>query len=134
MLAANCRLRTNVFAKPLTKFFRYLLNPPRPVAATQLQGRHITMATEKSSQTKILPIEPTKIKTNIAPLNISGSTADRYLDGQDNGNEDFKNLQLAAHALRTSDIPVAFPTETVYGLGADATRSTAVKGIYNAKQ
>ncbi|KAK0733963.1 telomere recombination-domain-containing protein, partial [Lasiosphaeria miniovina] len=35
--------------------------------------------------------------------------------------------------LRTSDVPVAFPTETVYGLGADATRSTAVRGIYAAK-
>ncbi|KAL1998791.1 hypothetical protein VTN02DRAFT_5558 [Thermoascus thermophilus] len=40
----------------------------------------------------------------------------------------------AADALRTSDVPVAFPTETVYGLGADATRSTAVRGIYRAKQ
>ncbi|KAI0442296.1 translation factor [Xylaria telfairii] len=44
-----------------------------------------------------------------------------------------KILQEAAHYLRTKDIPVAFPTETVYGLGADATRSAAVKGIYSAK-
>jgi L-threonylcarbamoyladenylate synthase len=29
---------------------------------------------------------------------------------------------------------VAFPTETVYGLGADATRGEAVAGIYEAKQ
>jgi L-threonylcarbamoyladenylate synthase len=42
-------------------------------------------------------------------------------------------LQLAADQLRNTDVPVAFPTETVYGLGADATRSTAVKGIYKAK-
>ncbi|KAF3762574.1 translation factor [Cryphonectria parasitica EP155] len=42
-------------------------------------------------------------------------------------------LHEAARLLRESDIPVAFPTETVYGLGADATRSTAVKGIYAAK-
>ncbi|KAJ4394207.1 hypothetical protein N0V93_003424 [Gnomoniopsis smithogilvyi] len=42
-------------------------------------------------------------------------------------------LREAAALLRTSDIPVAFPTETVYGLGADATRSGAVKGIYAAK-
>ncbi|MCV5169249.1 Sua5/YciO/YrdC/YwlC family protein, partial [Escherichia coli] len=42
-------------------------------------------------------------------------------------------IREAAHHLRTSDIPVAFPTETVYGLGADATRSAAVKGIYAAK-
>ncbi|KAK3354321.1 DHBP synthase RibB-like alpha/beta domain-containing protein [Neurospora tetraspora] len=42
-------------------------------------------------------------------------------------------IREAAHHLRTTDIPVAFPTETVYGLGADATRSAAVKGIYAAK-
>ncbi|KAI1108343.1 translation factor [Nemania sp. NC0429] len=44
-----------------------------------------------------------------------------------------KNLREAANYLKTRDIPVAFPTETVYGLGADATRAAAVKGIYSAK-
>lgn len=44
-----------------------------------------------------------------------------------------KPLREAATLLQQSDIPVAFPTETVYGLGADATRSAAVKGIYAAK-
>lgn len=42
-------------------------------------------------------------------------------------------LEPAASYLRTRDTPVAFPTETVYGLGADATRSASVKGIYSAK-
>lgn len=42
-------------------------------------------------------------------------------------------LREAATLLQTSDTPVAFPTETVYGLGADATRTAAVKGIYAAK-
>ncbi|KAK3904619.1 translation factor [Staphylotrichum tortipilum] len=42
-------------------------------------------------------------------------------------------LHEAAHLLRTTSVPVAFPTETVYGLGADATRSPAVRGIYAAK-
>ncbi|KAL2176021.1 telomere recombination-domain-containing protein [Thermothelomyces heterothallicus CBS 202.75] len=42
-------------------------------------------------------------------------------------------LREAAHLLRTTPVPVAFPTETVYGLGADATRSDAVRGIYAAK-
>ncbi|OAQ72415.1 translation factor, SUA5 type [Pochonia chlamydosporia 170] len=42
-------------------------------------------------------------------------------------------LTPAAEYLRTKDTPVAFPTETVYGLGADATRSASVKGIYSAK-
>ncbi|RYP19232.1 hypothetical protein DL765_003433 [Monosporascus sp. GIB2] len=44
-----------------------------------------------------------------------------------------KILRETADYLRTRDIPVAFPTETVYGLAADATRSSAVKGIYSAK-
>ncbi|KAJ9142211.1 Translation factor [Pleurostoma richardsiae] len=39
----------------------------------------------------------------------------------------------AARCLRDTNVPVAFPTETVYGLGADATRSEAVQGIYRAK-
>lgn len=47
---------------------------------------------------------------------------------------DYKNLSQAAYELKTSDVPVAFPTETVYGLGADATRSSAVRGIFEAKQ
>ena len=47
--------------------------------------------------------------------------------------QDAANLQEAASQIRNSDIPVAFPTETVYGLGADATRSAAVRGIYSAK-
>lgn len=51
-----------------------------------------------------------------------------------NSSPDAERLRTAADALRTSAIPVAFPTETVYGLGADATRSDAVKGIYAAKQ
>jgi L-threonylcarbamoyladenylate synthase len=39
----------------------------------------------------------------------------------------------AAHLLRAGRL-VAFPTETVYGLGADATSDRAVAGIYAAKR
>ncbi|KOS16704.1 Threonylcarbamoyl-AMP synthase [Escovopsis weberi] len=42
-------------------------------------------------------------------------------------------LRQAAEYLKSRDTPVAFPTETVYGLGADATRSASVRGIYSAK-
>ncbi|TCZ71047.1 threonylcarbamoyl-AMP synthase, partial [Paenibacillus albiflavus] len=41
-------------------------------------------------------------------------------------------LQEAAAMLRAGET-VAFPTETVYGLGADATQTEAVRGIYAAK-
>lgn len=42
-------------------------------------------------------------------------------------------LGQAAEKLRMGDRPVAFPTETVYGLGADATRSSSVRGVFAAK-
>ena len=48
-------------------------------------------------------------------------------------NDAIASLQEAAAYLRTSDNPVAIPTETVYGLAADATRSASTKGIYAAK-
>jgi L-threonylcarbamoyladenylate synthase len=41
-------------------------------------------------------------------------------------------LARAAEILRDGGL-VAFPTETVYGLGADATQGQAVAGIYAAK-
>ena len=48
--------------------------------------------------------------------------------------KEWSHLASAAEQLRQTDVPVAFPTETVYGLGADATRSAAVRGIYLAKK
>lgn len=41
-------------------------------------------------------------------------------------------VEAAAHLLREGNL-VAFPTETVYGLGADATNVEAVKQVYLAK-
>lgn len=43
-----------------------------------------------------------------------------------------KQLDHAAQVLRDGGL-VAFPTETVYGLGANALNQTAVEGIYKAK-
>lgn len=44
-----------------------------------------------------------------------------------------KNLERAAGALRAGQL-VAFPTETVYGLGADATNDEAVAAIFATKK
>src|SRR5258707_12123794 len=41
-------------------------------------------------------------------------------------------IARAARLLRDGEL-VAFPTETVYGLGGDATREAAVAGIFAAK-
>jgi L-threonylcarbamoyladenylate synthase len=46
---------------------------------------------------------------------------------------DAPGLDRAAEILRGGGL-VAFPTETVYGLGADATSGEAVAGIYAAKE
>ncbi|KAL8841922.1 MAG: hypothetical protein Q9170_000702 [Blastenia crenularia] len=48
--------------------------------------------------------------------------------------DDAANLLQAVEQLQTTNVPVAFPTETVYGLGANATRDDAVAGIYKAKR
>lgn len=46
--------------------------------------------------------------------------------------KDYKKLDAAALALRNGEL-VAFPTETVYGLGANALSDEAVKNIFTAK-
>ncbi|CEI80761.1 MULTISPECIES: L-threonylcarbamoyladenylate synthase [Oceanobacillus] len=43
-----------------------------------------------------------------------------------------KEIQEAANLLKEGEV-VAFPTETVYGLGADATNEAAVRKIFEAK-
>ena len=47
--------------------------------------------------------------------------------------ERVKAVEKAAELLRNSEI-VALPTETVYGLAADALNSEAVLRIYEAKE
>lgn len=44
-----------------------------------------------------------------------------------------KNIQLAARLIRNGEV-IAFPTETVYGLGADATNSMAVAKVFALKE
>ena len=52
--------------------------------------------------------------------------------GQFLSNCSVDSLNVAAHALKDGFL-VAFPTETVYGLGADATNELAVARIYEVK-
>jgi L-threonylcarbamoyladenylate synthase len=88
---------------------------------------------EPKRTTAILPVDV----RNIGKISTQPSDDD-LLDslqiGLDDKSPDVAHLRLAAEQLKHSDFPVAFPTETVYGLGADATRSAAVNGIYKAKQ
>ncbi|KAL4924475.1 putative DUF814 domain protein [Aspergillus undulatus] len=81
--------------------------------------------------------ESTRI-ASVVRLNKEGpgnqSLAEWWASEQRQNTPEAIAIAEAAQLLQTSDIPVAFPTETVYGLGADATRSDAVQGIYKAKQ
>ncbi|KAI8619919.1 DHBP synthase RibB-like alpha/beta domain-containing protein [Chytriomyces sp. MP71] len=47
--------------------------------------------------------------------------------------EDHARLALAAQVLAYTSLPVAFPTETVYGLGANALNREAVANVFRAK-
>ena len=87
--------------------------------------------TSANMDTNILAVDPQKLgkitftetKTDlIEEWNIE------YAEGKD-----YQSLKRAAEEIVNTDTPVAFPTETVYGLGADATRSSAVKAIFAAK-
>jgi L-threonylcarbamoyladenylate synthase len=79
------------------------------------------------------------IKTQVLP--VEGFKLGHFPDGAgldswellESSSKALQSLKDAAQRLRTSNLPVAFPTETVYGLGADATRSAGVRGIYKAK-
>lgn len=79
----------------------------------------------------ILSVNPQRLGN----VTFDDSTGD-WIDSWDieyNEGSDYHSLQQAAHELINTDTPVAFPTETVYGLGADATRSSAVRSIFAAK-
>ncbi|KAK7512867.1 DHBP synthase RibB-like alpha/beta domain-containing protein [Phyllosticta citriasiana] len=85
-------------------------------------------------ETRILPVDASKL----GAITLSRAEPDALLDDwqaewADSGFS-IANLRHAAAELRKGTHPVAFPTETVYGLGADATCSSAVRGIYTAKQ
>ncbi|KAK7744779.1 hypothetical protein SLS62_010012 [Diatrype stigma] len=95
-----------------------------------------------SKMSKDLPQTSAKMATRILKVAEKDLGRFREGDGQEKlgtwevpeaDSPSIKILQETAKYLRTKDTPVAFPTETVYGLAADATRSSAVKGIYSAK-
>ena len=103
-----------------------------PTRVYPFRQLHI-MSSEQSLKTTVLPVDATKLGT-LTARNVQDDYLDDLEIELDPHSLDAQHLRRAAEQLKTSDIPVAFPTETVYGLGADATRSAATKGIYKAKQ
>lgn len=92
-----------------------------------------SMASQPQLETKVLPVDATKLGNTRATARPDDLLDELDIDLLPNST-DAQHIRTAAEQLRTSHVPVAFPTETVYGLGADATRSEAVLGIYKAKQ
>ncbi|KAL8677912.1 MAG: hypothetical protein Q9186_005694 [Xanthomendoza sp. 1 TL-2023] len=83
--------------------------------------------------TRLLPVDVDKLGTFIFSEPSKSFLGDWDIRLSEHS-PDTVNLLQAVKQLQTSGGPVAFPTETVYGLGADATRSDAVAAIYTAKQ
>ncbi|KAI9843823.1 MAG: hypothetical protein M1837_006083 [Sclerophora amabilis] len=92
-----------------------------------------SMASIRSLETRVLPVDPLKAG-RFVHHGEENSLLDNWEFSLNEQSTDASYLKEAAQHLLTSNTPVAFPTETVYGLGADATRSSAVMGIYRAKQ
>lgn len=104
------------------------------MAQTRQNGAEVPVTEEDTSiQTEVLPV-----KALTAHLPIWSALEDpldhhRHF-AQSLPQQALKNLERAAtHLSSPSPHLVAFPTETVYGLGADATRSSCVRRIYWAK-
>ena len=93
----------------------------------------MTASTQTQHLTQLLRVDPDKIG-KVKFDNPSEKYLGDWKIELSNASPDAAYLAQAALLLRTTDTPVAFATETVYGLGADATRSSAVLGIYKAKQ
>jgi len=106
-------------------------SPARVISFRQLHTT--TMSSEQPLKTTVLPVDATKLG-RLTARNVQHDYLDDLEIELDPQSVDAQHLRRAAEQLKTSDIPVAFPTETVYGLGADATRSSATRGIYKAKQ
>ncbi|KAL1894735.1 hypothetical protein Sste5346_005710 [Sporothrix stenoceras] len=90
--------------------------------------------------TRILPVPDPDSLGRFRPLPAPSSTTissspQSVLDHWDAAESapGLEALVTAADHIRTTDVPVGFPTETVYGLGADATRTDAVRGIFSVK-
>ncbi|KAK9484907.1 DHBP synthase RibB-like alpha/beta domain-containing protein [Lipomyces starkeyi] len=75
------------------------------------------------------------ITTQILPVALSDIDFPRDADMPNipQSSVTYTNLHKAADIIRNHIAPVAFPTETVYGLGASALSTTAVRQIFAAK-
>lgn len=91
------------------------------------------MSTAAAMETAIHAVDPTKLGAITLAPSEDGLVEEWHIEPNNKEIQEYQKLVKAAQELRETNTPVAFPTETVYGLGADATRSEAVRAIYAAK-
>ncbi len=87
------------------------------------------MCNEKKVVTRIWDV--TSLSRDELEL-ANGQSLQQSIIEEQNDNETMEHLKVAAQLLQEGSI-VAFPTETVYGLGADARNTTAVEAVFAAK-
>ncbi|KAH7119005.1 translation initiation protein Sua5 [Dendryphion nanum] len=103
-----------------------LTKPPPP------NKPHFYSHPSTNMETEILPVDPKKLgKITFREAQNEELVDEWSIDYQES--RDLESLSRAARELVETDTPVGFPTETVYGLAADATRSSAVRAIFAAK-
>lgn len=100
--------------------------PPPPPSP----NRWSYFARESSQLTEVFKVSPSHISFTHSPKPLHPYDSP-VLHIQDPAASEI--LQTAANLLRDAKC-VAFPTETVYGLGADACNTSGVKSIFSAKQ
>ncbi|KAG4305675.1 hypothetical protein PORY_000585 [Pneumocystis oryctolagi] len=88
------------------------------------------MIKKKSFATKILPVSSESIKFCVNKSKKHNFNASSLVISSP---DTLKALQQAVQILKEGSFPIAFPTETVYGLGADASNSKAVMSIFRTK-
>ncbi|KAF3282313.1 hypothetical protein TWF970_001723 [Orbilia oligospora] len=102
-----------------------------PASPPAMSSSRITFP-HRITKTEVLSINPSDVKFELS----ADPSVHPYEDPTfttSSSSQTGKAILLAAERLRSSDVPVAFPTETVYGLGADATRDEAVRNIFTIK-
>ncbi|KAK6519798.1 hypothetical protein TWF506_000092 [Arthrobotrys conoides] len=103
-----------------------------PASPPAMSSSRITFP-HRITKTEVLSINPSDIKFELSTDPAVHPYEDPTFTTSSSSSQTGKAILLAAERLRSSDVPVAFPTETVYGLGADATRDEAVRNIFTIK-
>jgi L-threonylcarbamoyladenylate synthase len=93
--------------------------------------REPSVKPDACGETKVLKVGPHKFGEFLQTTSTRSSLQTWTVDNDNS--ETVRHMETAAKAIRDGNYPVAFPTETVYGLGANARDSRAVQGIYKAK-